>query len=101
MDKVGRALTSVGLPASDQEIYSGVIRYVQTAFQEDWETLHVSPDKVRSYFYFGDDLPVMVFYGRLEEVTMYDFSIVEELVNVFAVQIMGFEEALEDPDQPR
>lgn|GEM_PF-5822644 len=88
IEKLGQAFEELTLPASTEEILTRVLQYVIEAFREDWNDLHQTPDGTRVYHFYGDDFPLIVFYAEVEQVHIYDFSIVEETVIVFRVDVV-------------
>jgi hypothetical protein len=88
LDKLSHSFQQLGLPADENEIVRDVVHYAIEIFRENWEQLHETPDGVRVYDFFGDDVPRILFYGALLSTNIYDFAIVEEVVEIFDADVI-------------
>lgn len=97
LDKLSHSFQQLGLPAGENDIVRDVVHYAIEVFRESWEQLHETPDGVRVYDFFGDDVPRILFYGALLSTNIYDFAIVEEVVEIFDADVIvlgaGFDES--------
>lgn len=88
LDKLSHMFQQLGLPADEDHIVRDIVHYAIEIFRENWEQLHETPDGVRVYDFFGDDVPRILFYGALRSTNVYDFAIVEEVVEIFDADVI-------------
>lgn len=88
LDKLSDAFQRLGLPADEKTLVRDIVHYAIEIFREEWDQLHETPDGVRVYDFFGDDVPRILFYGVLRSTTVYDFAIVEEVVEIFDADVI-------------
>lgn len=88
LDKLSDTFQQLGLPADQNDIVRDIVHYAIEIFRESWEQLHETPDGVRVYDFFDDDVPRILFYGALRSTNVYDFAIVEEVVEIFDADVI-------------
>jgi len=87
--KLSGSFRQLGLPADENDIVRDIVHYAIEIFRESWEQLHETPGGVRVYDFFGDEVPRVLFYGALRSTNVYDFAIVEEVVEIFDADVIG------------
>jgi hypothetical protein len=88
LDKLHATFQQLGLPPDEHHIVRDIVHYAIEIFREDWQQLHQTPDGVRIYDFFGDDIPRVLFYGVLRSTNIYDFAIVEEVIEIFDADVI-------------
>jgi hypothetical protein len=87
-----------GWPVSDDDLVRDIVHYAIEIFRESWDQLYETPDGIRVYDFYGDDFPRILFYAAVESTVVYDFAIVEQVVNIFDVEVVSYQQSLEEPD---
>jgi len=89
-DKLKYYLQELDVPSEDLDIYRDYFQHGVEAFRELWNELSLvceTNENLRYYTFYGDDIPVIIFFGRLKSVDVYDLAIVEETVVVYDIVI--------------
>ena len=100
IDQLISAFENAGYQVSESDVARSILEYVREVFRENWYDLPTTPAGARSYRFVDDAFPYIMFYGRLVKTVIYDLAIVEDIVEVFHVVVVPFDQPLEDPDDP-
>ena len=99
LDKLSHAFHELGLAATEHDIVRDIVHYAIEIFREHWDQLHETPDGVRVYDFYSDEIPRILFYGTLRSTNIYDFAITEEVVEIFDTDVIAPEPGLDDPEE--